>query len=81
MAGSTCDVCGRGNVIGVACSGLGAISFAYCAECAAIGAEPLGMLKGTIEMCGGPEEVHPSILTIPTWKDGRYMSYPDYMKE
>ena len=43
MAGSECDVC-KAPSIGVACSALGAISFAYCQACAAAGCEPYSML-------------------------------------
>ena len=35
-----CNVCGEREAIGVASSSAGAISFAYCAECAAAGREP-----------------------------------------
>lgn len=38
-AALTCDVCGT-PAIGVACSALGACSFAYCRECAVAHAEP-----------------------------------------
>jgi len=34
-----CDVCGR-DALGVTSSSLGAISFAYCRDCATCGAEP-----------------------------------------
>jgi hypothetical protein len=52
MSGSICDVC-RGPSIGVASSGLGAISFAYCTRCAQAGAEPYGMLVGAVADCDG----------------------------
>ena len=56
MAGATCDVCG-GPSIGVASSSLGAISFAYCAECNAVGAEPYGFTVGYVALfCGRSED-------------------------
>jgi hypothetical protein len=51
VSGSTCDVCGAPSV-GVACSALGPVSFAYCGECAACGAEPYGATVGMVAMMG-----------------------------
>lgn len=51
MAGDICDVCGTSPTVGVACSGLGAVSFAYCAQCLAVGAEPYVMLVGLLMTC------------------------------
>jgi len=56
MSGNTCDVCGK-TAAGVCCSALGAVSFAYCGECAAAGAEPYGILVGTIVALDGIERV------------------------
>ena len=42
-----CEVCGK-KAEGVASSTLGAISFAYCHQCNVSGAEPYGMLVGTV---------------------------------
>jgi hypothetical protein len=45
-----CDCCGKSDIpVHVACSSLGAISFAYCYVCGAIGAEPTGMAKHMIQ--------------------------------
>jgi hypothetical protein len=45
-----CDVCRKNEMIGVASSTLGAVSFAYCAECNASGAEPYGFLVDVTSM-------------------------------
>jgi hypothetical protein len=48
----TCEVCGD-PAIGVASSSLGPISFAYCAECSAVGAEPYDVTIAFVaETCG-----------------------------
>jgi len=47
-----CDVCG-GKGVAVACSALGAISFAYCQECANVYAEPYDALVYTLAMYDG----------------------------
>ncbi len=55
MAGKFCDVCDKDDmgIAGVASSGLGPVSFAYCPICSAMGAEPKFMIEVTIEGCGG----------------------------
>ncbi len=46
MSGLTCDCCGKEDYhAAVASSSLGAVSFSYCVVCAAMGAEPEGILK------------------------------------
>lgn len=45
MAGDICDCCGRPEVLGVASSGLGAVSFAWCRECLTEEAEPYDLTK------------------------------------
>lgn len=64
MSGSKCDVCGA-PAIGVASSALGPVSFAYCGECAAIGAEPYSFTVGLVAMNGGtPDAVAPWFFTV-----------------
>lgn len=46
----TCEVCGS-PAAGVFSSSLGAISFAYCAACNAVGAEPYGLTVGYVATC------------------------------
>lgn len=48
----TCQVCGS-PAAGVFSSSLGAISFAYCAACNAVGAEPYGFTVGYVATCCG----------------------------
>lgn len=43
-----CDVCGKREVVGVASSATGPISFAYCAECAKSGREPYGAVVASL---------------------------------
>ncbi len=45
-----CEVCGS-PAAGVFSSSLGAISFAYCAACNAVGAEPYGLTVGYVATC------------------------------
>jgi hypothetical protein len=47
-----CDVCGA-EAIGVACSRLGPISFAYCRRCSEEWTEPYGMVVGMVAVNGG----------------------------
>lgn len=48
-----CQVCGKEPAVGVACSGLGAVSIAYGRSCLDAGAEPYDLLVATVAMCGG----------------------------
>lgn len=48
----TCEACGS-PAFGVFSSSLGAISFAYCAACNAVGAEPYGFTVGYVATCLG----------------------------
>jgi len=43
-----CDVCGKAEAVGVACSATGAVSFAYCVECLKTGREPYGALVASL---------------------------------
>jgi hypothetical protein len=59
MAGNICDVCGKKDLPTFVCSSsLGAISFAYCEICHPMGAEPRGLIEGTIEMIGGIDKLN-----------------------
>lgn len=50
-----CDCCGEERDVGVACSPLGPVSFAYCRDCLKAGAEPYGMLVGVAAGAGVDE--------------------------
>lgn len=52
IPGLTCQVCGA-PAVGVFSSGLGPASFAYCAECGAVGAEPYGLTVAYVALCCG----------------------------
>jgi len=45
-----CDVCGKESEVHVACSAAGAISFAYCDDCATSGREPYFAIVASL--CG-----------------------------
>jgi hypothetical protein len=82
-----CDVCG-GPAIGVACSALGAISFAYCRACAVNGAEPRGILEGMVlDMMSGPPPFTPDVEVadwlldgVTTLIDGEYVVAREALK-
>ena len=63
MSGATCDVCGQ-TAEGIACSSLGAVSFAYCRECSNARAEPYGVLVGIVAQCGGLDECAPWVAFV-----------------
>ena len=75
MAGDTCDVCGQPSA-GVACSALGAISFAYCEKCLRIGAEPLVAFETTAWTCHN--NVHNGVRALSTYVDGQYIRWDDW---
>ena len=52
-----CQVCDKVTGEIICCSALGAVSFCYCKSCGMSGAEPYGILVGTIAMCGGIDHV------------------------
>lgn len=58
-----CEVCGE-PAVGVACSALGAVSFAYCLACLQAGAEVYSMLVYTIALCGGIDRVHAGVIAM-----------------
>jgi hypothetical protein len=76
----TCEIC-RGEsehpALGVACSSLGAISFAMCRRCVQNQAEPFDFLRDTINECGGLDQCAAWVRNLTTWKDGRYVRAED----
>jgi hypothetical protein len=79
MAWPECDVCGRAAV-GVASSSLGAVSWAFCAECARKPAEPLSMFVYLYDdVSDHGQGLREEINDFYTWIDGRYVSWPDYV--
>jgi hypothetical protein len=59
-----CNVCEQNDAVAVGCSSLGAVSFAYCHECAAAYAEPYGLVVGIVAMCGGLDECAPWVAVV-----------------
>lgn len=59
----SCSCCGKEKEVFVACSMLGAISFAYCADCLNAGVEPYDALVDYISFAGAyPEDIQPDWL-------------------
>lgn len=74
-----CQVCNQRESIGVACSGLGPMSLAYCGECSKNYAEPKEMVAFTIEDCGGLDQVRDDVKnTVTYFEDGKYILMKDY---
>lgn len=80
MPGNTCDVCGRSPVMGVANSGLGPLSLAYCAVCLANFAEPFGLALQTVRNCGGLKNCRADLPDLLTWVDGKYWRLEDAIR-
>lgn len=81
MAGDICDVCGKPS-IGVASSSLGAISWAFCSECARKPAEPLCMFSYMFDdVSDNGNGLIDEMNDFYTFKDGAYLSWPDYVKQ
>jgi hypothetical protein len=75
-----CDVCNGesgGTYVGVACSALGAVSFAHCDRCATADAESVGMLRGVVEDAGGLHNLMHWVGSLTTWYNGTYVRLED----
>jgi len=80
MAMPFCDVCGR-DAIGVASSSLGAVSWAFCQECARKPAEPACMFQYMYhDVSDHGEGLREEMNDFYTWIDGRYVSWPEFVK-
>jgi hypothetical protein len=80
MAGNACDVCGtEEDIVGVASSGLGPISFCFCKKCIIQNAEPISMFEATLEIVG--KEVAEHVTLCRTFKDGKYISWNQFVEE
>lgn len=81
MAGNSCDVCGKPSA-GVASSSFGAVSWAFCSECAHKPAEPLGMFAYLFDdVSDNGDGLKESVNQFWTFKDGQYLSWPDYVQQ
>lgn len=78
MSGNICDCCGRTADAGVASSGLGPISFAWCKQCIEENAEPEFMLEYVWGEIG--EDVAGHVKQVKTWKDGAYIKWAEFVK-
>lgn len=78
MGDDTCDVCGRGGVVGVASSALGPVSWAYCRECLNKPADVACMFAATIDGCNGSANVADWVKRLWAWEDGGYVSWSDF---
>lgn len=78
-ASLTCDVCSR-PAAGVASSSFGAVSWAFCTECAHKPAEPSVTFAYLYdEVSDQGEGLADHVQQFFTWKDGAYQSWPDYV--
>lgn len=75
-----CESCNAEPIVGVASSGLGAISLAWGANCLRSGAEPLWLLLGQIEDMEGPVPFVRDVAIadwvldgITAYRDGEYV--------
>ena len=58
-----CDICGSEKYYaGVASSALGPFSYAYCQVCLRMNADTWGMVKATIDSCGGIDKVGAGLI-------------------
>ena len=73
-----CDVCGLEPAVGVACSAIGPMSFAYGRQCLELGTEQFGLLKGIYDDCGGV--VVDWFMDIDTIKNGEHMTFRAALK-
>lgn len=73
----TCEVCGHTDFFaGVASSGLAPMSCAWCHLCIGMGAEMRIVVEGTVENCGGIENINENVGLI--YFDQQKDSYIDY---
>lgn len=76
-----CNVCNGESehpAVGVACSTLGAFSFAYCRACLRNRAEPFSLLSNTVLWdARGLENCAEWVHYLTTWHEGRYISVHD----
>ena len=79
MSGDTCDVCKKPSV-GVASSSLGAVSWAFCSECAHMPAEPECMFCYMYDdVSDHGEGLREEMNSFYTFINGDYVSWPDYV--
>jgi hypothetical protein len=72
-----CEVCDREATTWVHGSSLGPFSIASCRACLSEIAEPEYAFAITFEETGG--DVAPHVKRCSTWKDGRYMTWAEWV--
>jgi len=72
-----CNVCEVNEPVGVACSGLGPVSFTYCKTCLEMNAEPLMMMDATFEIIGPDVANH--VKKCTTYVDGEYITWDQFV--
>lgn len=74
-------MCNINEEVGVASSPFGAASWAYCLECLQKPADPEVMFTHLYEdVSDRGEGLHEAVNYYYTFKDGQYLSWPDYVK-
>jgi len=77
-----CNVCDKNPAFGVCNCSFGAMSMAYCVECFKLQAEPEFGLQYLADMCNGDlSGLHESVKAIHTYKDGKYISIEEWIKD
>lgn len=77
-----CEVCHRIGPVVVHSSAFGPVSHGYCKECESKPAEPLYMFKYLYDdVSKNGEGLAGFVQGFWTWRDGAYLSWPDYVVE
>jgi hypothetical protein len=74
----TCNVCDLKPGVGVASSCLVAMSFSFCEDCLTHHAEPYEVLHFVL-VENGPNGVADWVKTLSTFKDGKYISWDEFV--
>src|SRR5437879_9186964 len=67
-----CNCCGNEPAVGVASSGIAAMSIAWGRQCLRQGAEPWWIIDATLEVNGGPQGCAEWFLELLTYFEGEY---------
>jgi hypothetical protein len=79
-----CEVCDKEPAVGIASSGLGPCSCAYCSKCLKQGAEPLKIMLATLACLAPADQIEkavaPWVKEVKSFKDGRYIAWPEIVE-
>lgn len=78
---NVCNCCGNEPSVGVASSGLAAMSIAWGRECLRQGAEPLWIVYMLVDMNGGLDGCNDMFKELMTYKDGQYLNVADACRD